>query len=65
MMDYSLPGQKDGPTTAASLKRMLQKERPAEKLPYLCFVSAYAEKSFIEKAKKSGADSYLVKPIFR
>ena len=63
-MDYSLPGM-DGPTCATTIKKILQETRPGEKLPYLCFLSAYAEKSFRDKAEAAGADSFIVKPIFK
>ena len=43
----------------------MQEGRPKDKLPYLCFLTAYSEKSFRDKAAASGADSYIVKPIFK
>ena len=64
LMDYSLPGM-NGPTCAIALSKLMQERRPKDELPYLCFLTAYSEKSFRDKAAASGADSYIIKPIFK
>ena len=33
------------------------------KLPYICYVSAYVEDKFQNKARESGMDFYMAKPF--
>ena len=63
LMDYSMPIL-DGPGSTAQIKAFLEGKNVV-RLPYICFLTAYTQKSFIDVAKAAGANDFLVKPIFK
>ncbi len=64
-MDYSMPGL-DGPSCVKAIRQFLAENTVGKHTqPFVCFVTAYQEKSFRDEASKAGMNSFIVKPIFK
>ena len=63
LMDFSMP-ECDGPTSTTLIREFVSTNTRAEQ-PFICFVTAYSEKSFKGLAKQAGSNHFLVKPIFK
>lgn len=65
-MDFSMPGC-DGPTATRMIRELIDEHSSGTevKQPYICFLTAYSDKTSMNVANEAGCDNYLVKPIFK
>ena len=66
VMDYSMPGM-DGPTTIASIRKMLDAYRQKGKVGEvrICLLTAYASKDFKTQSISNLVDEFLNKPLLK
>jgi CheY-like chemotaxis protein len=66
LLDYSMP-KMDGPATAVQIcdayKQELDKYERDVPLPHIVCLTAFTEKIFEEKARESGMNEFVSKPI--
>mmetsp|Transcript_38017 Transcript_38017/g.49929 ORF Transcript_38017/g.49929 Transcript_38017/m.49929 type:complete len:86 (-) Transcript_38017:39-296(-) len=65
LLDFSMP-LCDGPSTTRAIRALLSKHNESAcHTPLICIVTAYQEKVKKEAAQHSGADQFIVKPVFK
>lgn len=66
LLDYSMP-KMDGPTTAHKIKELFETEMSASGYcppkPHIVCLTAFTEKIFEQKARESGMNEFVSKPI--
>ena len=61
LMDFSMPVC-DGPTATREIRKYVSTIQPDQQ-PFICFLSAYTDESFINVAKAAGSNFFACKPI--
>ena len=64
LMDYSMP-ECDGPTATAAIRNYLNEVGQGKYQPIICILTAYSERTYLDKANEAGSSCYYVKPIFK
>ena len=66
LLDYSMP-KMDGPTTAQKIRELYVKEKETTNFepnqPHIVCLTAFTEKIFETKARESGMNEFVSKPI--